>query len=220
MQYLGDFPVGATVHLKWPTNGANGASITRSTDGSIRIYKNSSTTERSSSAGITSTEDFDTLTGVHGLAIDLSENTDAGFYAAGNEYQVVLAGATIDGQTVNAVLAHFSIERYGNVYGARVNLVDDNSGTTDRYVVLFMKNGQPLTAGITSPTLQVVKASDGSNLIAAGTLSQIAATGRYKYDATSTERVADGAAYYGVITATIDGASRTIHAVAMIGRDS
>lgn len=220
MQYLGDFPVGATVRLKWSTNGANGASITRATNGSIRIYKNGSTTERSSGAGITDTEDFDTLTGVHDLAIDLADNTDAGFYAAGNEYQVVLAGATIDGQTVNAVLAHFSIERYGNVYGARVNLLKDTGGTTDRYVVLFMKNGQPLSAGITSPTIQVVKSSDGSNLIAAGSLTQIAATGRYKYDATTTERVTDGAAYYAVITATIDGASRTIHTVAMIGRDS
>ena len=110
MIYLGDFQTTMIVDFKWNTNAASGASITRATDGSIRIYKDNSTTERTSSSGITDSEDFDTLTGVHHCRIDLSDNTDAGFYAAGHEYQVVLVGAVIDGQTVNAVLAHFSIE--------------------------------------------------------------------------------------------------------------
>lgn len=113
--YLGDYPVNATVEHKWNTNDQAGGSVTRATDGSIRIYKDGSGTQRSSSAGITDTEDFDSLTGVHHLTIDLSDNTDAGFYAAGHEYQVVLAGAVIDSQTVNAVLAHFSIERSGGI---------------------------------------------------------------------------------------------------------
>lgn len=113
MHYLGDYPVNGTVTLKWSSQAATGASITRATDGSIRIYKGTSTSERASSAGITDTEDFDSVTGVHLLSIDLSNNADAGFYAAGNEYQIVLFGATIDGQSVNAVLAHFSIERAG-----------------------------------------------------------------------------------------------------------
>ena len=109
--YLGDFVVDAVVDAKWTTQNGSGASITRSTDGSIRLYKDNSTTQRSSAAGITDTEDFDSLTGVHHLRIDLGDNTDAGFYAAGHEYQVVLEGAVIDGQTVNAALFHFSIER-------------------------------------------------------------------------------------------------------------
>ena len=115
MRHLGDYPTSATVDLKWTSTALNGASITRGTDGSIRIYKNNSDTQRSSSAGITDTEDFDSLTGVHHLRIDLSDNTDASFYAAGNEYQVVLVGAVIDGVTVNTVLAEFSIERSGGV---------------------------------------------------------------------------------------------------------
>lgn len=110
MQVLGDFRTGATVRLMWNTNAVAGESITRATNGSIRIYKNGSTTERTSSAGITDTEDFDTLTGVHHLSIDLSDNTDAGFYASGNDYFVVLQGATIDGKSINAELASFSIE--------------------------------------------------------------------------------------------------------------
>ena len=113
--YLGDYAADSTVEFKWNTRGADGASITRATDGSLRIYKDDSTTERSSSAGITDSEDFDSLTGVHHLTIDLSDNTDAGFYAAGHEYSVVLQGAVIDTKTVNAVIAHFSIERSGGI---------------------------------------------------------------------------------------------------------
>lgn len=108
--YIGDFRVSSTVHLKWSTNSSTGASITRATNGTVRIYKGSSTTERSSAVGITDTEDHDSLTGVHHLSVDLSDDTDAGFYAAGNDYFAVLATATIDGQTVNHPIAQFSIE--------------------------------------------------------------------------------------------------------------
>lgn len=112
---LGDFPASATIDFKWDSVSLTSGSITRATDGSIRIYKNNSATQRTSSNGITDTEDFDSLTGIHHLRIDLSDNTDAGFYAAGSEYQVVLQGAVIDGLTLNLVLAHFSIERTGGI---------------------------------------------------------------------------------------------------------
>lgn len=122
--YLGDYAVGQVVDFKWPTNGADGASITRGTNGSIRVYKNNSTTQRSSAAGITDTEDFDTdpLTGVHHLRVDLADNTDAGFYAASNDYQVVLVAAGIDGKTVNTPLFCFSIQ---NRYHGAVVTADD-----------------------------------------------------------------------------------------------
>lgn len=108
--YLGDFAASALITLMWDSRDTTGASVTRSTNGSIRIYKDDSTTQRSSSAGITDSEDFDSLTGVHHVKIDTSDDTDAGFYAAGNDYFVVLEGATIDSVTVNRVLAHFSLE--------------------------------------------------------------------------------------------------------------
>jgi hypothetical protein len=107
-QHLGDFAEDATVDFKWSTNGANGASITRATNGTVSVYIGNGTTQLT--AGVTDTEDFDGLTGIHHCRIDLS--ADAG-YAPGSECQVVLSAATIDGQTVNAVLAHFSIERAG-----------------------------------------------------------------------------------------------------------
>lgn len=114
MMYLGNIAAGATLDFMWSTNGADGASITRATNGTISVYKNNSTTQ--STAGITDTEDFDSLTGVHHCRIDTS--ADGTFYAAGGNFAVVLSGATIDGKGVNAVLAHFSIQnRYQDKAG-------------------------------------------------------------------------------------------------------
>lgn len=111
--HLGDFLAGETVEFKWNTiSNANGSAsrVASPPNGTISIYKNGSATQRASSSGITDTPDFDGLTGVHHLSIDLSDNADAGFYAAGNDYQVVVAGLTIDALTINAVIAEFSIE--------------------------------------------------------------------------------------------------------------
>lgn len=130
IQQLGDFPVNAIIRFLWATNGQDGASITRATNGTIRIYKNDSTTERTSAAGITDTEDFDTQTGVHHCKIDLSDNTDAGFYAAGNDYFVVLNGATIDTKSVNAPLAQFSIGKKPENDSLGVGVVGAASTTT------------------------------------------------------------------------------------------
>jgi hypothetical protein len=127
---LGDVATGSTIQVPWSSNGADGASITRATDGSIRIYKDNSTTQRSSSAGITDNEDFDSITGVHLVNIDLSDNTDAGFYAAGHNYHVMLVAATIDGKTVNSWLATFSIQnRYSSPSGTFTANVTQWNGT-------------------------------------------------------------------------------------------
>jgi len=105
MTYLGDFLEDSVLYFAWSTNDGDGASITRSTDGTISIYKDDGTGQ--SVAGVTDTEDFDAVTGVHMCKIDTSADA---FYATGHDYTVVLSAATIDTQTVNAVLAHFSIE--------------------------------------------------------------------------------------------------------------
>lgn len=106
MIQLGDLTVGATIDFTWSTNAGDGASITRATNGTISVYKGNSTTQ--STAGVTDTEDFDSLTGVHHCRITTA--SDATFYSAGNDFNVVLSGATIDGKVVNAPLAHFSIQ--------------------------------------------------------------------------------------------------------------
>lgn len=116
MNYLGDFPTGATVYVPFHTFNAAGASVTITglavTD--IEIYKDGGTTQRSSDAGYTLLDtdgiDFDGITGIHGFKVDLSDNTDAGFYAAGHDYTIVVSSITVDSQTVSFVAATFSIQ--------------------------------------------------------------------------------------------------------------
>ncbi len=107
---LGDFPTGATVYCPWTTNAQDGHAITRSTNGTISVYKENNTTQ--STTGVTDTEDFDANTGSHLVAIDTS--ADGTFYAAGKEFWVLLTGSTVDTITpVVSVLCTFSLERSG-----------------------------------------------------------------------------------------------------------
>lgn len=95
--------------------GATGASITMSglavTD--IEIYKDGGTTQRASDNGYalldTDGIDFDGITGIHGFSIDLSDNSDAGFYSVGPWYTVVVSAITVDSQTVSFIAAKFRI---------------------------------------------------------------------------------------------------------------
>jgi hypothetical protein len=79
----------------------------------IGIYKSDSMTERASTAGVvlldTDGIDIDTTTGIHGISIDLADNTTAGFYSCGSKYYVTVASVTVDGATVNFVLGTFEI---------------------------------------------------------------------------------------------------------------
>jgi len=43
--YLGDFVEDETLHFMWSTNGADGASITRATDGTVSVYKDNGVTQ-------------------------------------------------------------------------------------------------------------------------------------------------------------------------------
>jgi len=105
-----------------------------------------------------------------------------------------------------------------DVYQARVTLVDDDASTTDRYVVIWHKNGVPVTSGITTPLIQVWAVSNGADLIAETAMTQIATTGTYRYTATGAVRTVAGAAYIAKVTATIDGGVRST--VIPVGKDS
>jgi hypothetical protein len=117
MNYKGDFPTGKTIYFYFDTfAGSTGAPITISglATSDIKVYKNGSTTERSSTAGFTLLDtdgiDFDGITGIHGFSIDTSDNTDSGFYAAGNDYTVVVSTITVDSQTMSFIAGSFSID--------------------------------------------------------------------------------------------------------------
>ena len=126
----GNVPLNSVIPFWFDSfDGGTGASITLTglALGDILCYKGTSMTQRSSTAGIvlldTDGIDLDTITGIHGFSIDTSDNTDAGFYAAGSFYTVVVASVTIDAQTVNFVAGTFRLTAAEGVAGvADVNV--------------------------------------------------------------------------------------------------
>jgi hypothetical protein len=136
MIHLGNVPAGSTLYIPFTTYDANGASVTLTglavTD--IEIYKNGSTTQRASDAGYalldTDGIDFDGVTGLHGFSVDLNDNTDSGFFAAGSFYWVVVSTVTVSSQTVTLLAATFRIVQAENTAGVPVADTVRISGTT------------------------------------------------------------------------------------------
>jgi len=128
--------------------------------------------------------------------------------AAGAIGAAELADAAIDAATLAADM---------DTYQAKLWLFDDDSGANDRYVAVWFQNGEPVTSGITSPQIQVIKVADGTDLVGATAMTQIGALGMYRYDE-GTNRIVSGAAYIAKVTATIGGSGRTWYQP--VGRDS
>jgi len=108
-----------------------------------------------------------------------------------------------------------------NVYHADIHFTVDTANTQDEYTITWFKNGVRITAGITVPTLSVLKRADGTELLNAGpvTPTQIGASGSWKYDeTTAANRMTAGESGVAVVTATIDAASRNFARV--ISRDA
>ena len=135
--YLGDFASGSTVRVLWNTFGASDESITQTglavTD--IEVYKNSSMTQRASDSGYTLLDtdgtDLDGTTGVHGASIDLSDDSDSGFYAVGNDYMVIVNAVTVNSQTVRFCAGLFSIQNRATANGVGDYAVVLTIRTTD-----------------------------------------------------------------------------------------
>lgn len=114
--YLGDFVEDDTVHIVFTTHDGSGGAVAPSDAfeaADVAIYKDNSATQKTTTNGLTMTSPFDTVTGLHFLTIDTSNDTgDAGFWATGSDYTVVLNPdtETVDSQTVVKVLAQFSIQ--------------------------------------------------------------------------------------------------------------
>lgn len=111
--FYGDYDTTETVNIPFNTftsdDPSASSTITDLAAGDIEIHKDGSTTQRSSDNGVTVSINFDSVTGNHMVHIDLSDNSDAGFYSAGSRYAVRMEGTTVDGATINAWIGAFSI---------------------------------------------------------------------------------------------------------------
>ena len=103
MLYLGNIGPGQTINFLFSTNAQSGAAAAPTTAGTVTVYQENTTT--GTTTGVTYAPSFHSIAGVNLVTIDTSDD----FYAAGSTYSVVLSGAVVDSQTVNAVLAEFAI---------------------------------------------------------------------------------------------------------------
>jgi hypothetical protein len=183
-------PANDTLPIFFDTfDGGTGASITLTglavTD--IEIYKDGGTTQRASDAGYTLLDtdgiDFDTITGIHGFSIDLSDNTDAGFYAVGSWYHVVVSSVTVDAQTVNFIAAAFRImpaEVAAGVPDVNVTHVSDDSTAADNLELDYDGTGYAKansTIGTTTTNTDMRGTDNAALASVVGALADAAAAG-------------------------------------------
>lgn len=166
----GNVPAGSVIPFFFDTfDGGTGASITLTglavTD--IEVYKGTSMTQRASDAGYalldTDGIDVDGITGIHGFSIDTGDNTDAGFYAAGSFYTIVVASVTIDGQTVNFVAGTFRLTVADNTAGTPVvdvGRISNDSTAADNCELMF--DGTGYAGGTTKLGVDVTAISGDS----------------------------------------------------------
>lgn len=130
---LGIVKPGATVYIPFGSyTGSTGASSAASNyaDADILVYKNGSTTQRASASGLTATTTFDTVTGINLCAINLADNTTAGFWESGADYFVIVGPITVDSQTVNFPIAHFTIGMPGAVLNTTIATLSTQTSFT------------------------------------------------------------------------------------------
>ncbi len=116
MNYIGDFPEDFTtvvvLFTTHDTNGAPVAPLSAFESDDVKIYKDGSASQKTSTNGLTMTSPFDSIVGLHCLVIDTSNDTgDAAFWVAGHTYSVVLNPdtETVNAQTALKVIATFTI---------------------------------------------------------------------------------------------------------------
>lgn len=105
-----------------------------------------------------------------------------------------------------------------DLYHADICFTRDQTNTQDEYTVTWFKNGVRLGSGVTSPTIQVVKRADGTDLVAATAMTQVGLTGTQKLDVTGLGRVTQGEPVLVLASATIDGGTRSFSR--LVSRDS
>lgn len=106
---LGNYAAGAVIYGKFTTfRPSTGAAFTLGGTPALSVYKDNSTTQ--STAGVTLTADFDSVTGLNHFAIDTS--ADGTFYSANSNFDIVVTTGTVDSvSVVGTVVASFSLDK-------------------------------------------------------------------------------------------------------------
>jgi len=104
--YLGDMELDQTFYFWFSSCDKDGASVAITTLGTLGVTIDGASL--SVQSGMTVTQAADGVVGIHRVEIDLSIDTS---FITGINYTIGLTGAVVDGETINAILCHFSIEK-------------------------------------------------------------------------------------------------------------
>jgi hypothetical protein len=221
VNYLGDFSEDATVRVVLTTNNGDGAAVAPSSAfeaADFVIYKNGSATQKSTTNGITISSPFDSVTGLHTLEIDTSNDTgDSGFWTTAADYWVVATpDETIDSQAVVAVIATFSIQnRYSS---ARLAAIEEDTldiqsrlpATLDsgnmRSSVQSMANNVLTAAALASDAVTEIQSGLATTVAVAAAFTEIKGAG-WSASTDTLEEIADAIA--GISSGT-GGGARTV----------
>lgn len=170
MQYLGNYAEDySDLNFKFSTHKADGTPITLAGTPALSVYKSNSTTQ--STAGITLTVDFDSVTGLHNCKIDLSADA---FYAAGNDYSVVITTGTVNSiSVVGTVLAHFSIENR-NIKANMTQIIGSSlTETSSGYLAAAFKKLFDVAAPVLTAA-SINQGADNNVILSSGTYGNAA----------------------------------------------
>lgn len=169
MSYQGDYAEDyADLNFKFTTRDTDSAPFTLGGTPALSVYKSNGATQ--TTAGITLTADFDSVTGLNHVKIDLSADA---FYATGEDYQVVITTGTVNGNSVvGEVVGTFSIENRfmrgtdsaalaSNYTAARAGYLDNINGHTAQTGDNYARLGAPAGASV-SADVAAVKTDTGS----------------------------------------------------------
>jgi hypothetical protein len=138
--YQGDFNAASLVVFNFNTASfTDGSPITFGGTPALSVYKNSTT---ESTAGVTLTVDYDSRTGMQHVAIDTS--ADGTFYAAGNDFDVIITTGTVGGTSVvGRKVGSFSLANRSALRPATAGrtLVVDAAGLADANAVKMGPSG-------------------------------------------------------------------------------
>lgn len=91
MSYVGDLRVNQVINKKFTTVASSGAPTSFTGAPIIAAYKSNSTTQTLS--GITVTTDFDGISGLHNILVDLSQDTS--FFATATDIDIIILAGTV-----------------------------------------------------------------------------------------------------------------------------
>ena len=191
-KYLGDFSATTVIDFKFTTfRPSTGAPFTLAGSPVISVYKDDSITQ--STAGVTLTVDFDSVTGLHHVQITTA--ADGTFYANGGEFECVITAGTVDSvSVVGSCIGRFTLRSQAALYATTAgNTLDVNAN--GEAGIDWANVGNPTTTlGLSNTTIaNVTVGSISSGAITAASIATDAITAAKIADSAITIRLSSDA---------------------------